>query len=58
MSEKDVSFIVRLLAEFSLFLLTRARKAEKPAENISFTLPQRTMIHDGVIFKKEDRIRW
>lgn len=47
MDEKDVSFVVRLLAEFSLFLLTRAKKAEKISEPVSPTM-KRTMIDPGI----------
>lgn len=58
MSERDVNFIVRLLAEFCLFLLTRAKKAERPTENVSFILPKRTVIDPGIIFKKEEKVKW
>jgi len=50
MTEKDVNFLVKLLAEFSLFLLMRARK-EKRLPTGGQTLipfPERRMIHGGV----------
>jgi hypothetical protein len=60
MSERDVNFAVKLLAEFCLFLLTRAKRASEEERRPLPDLPQfrRQMISPGVTFPPAYRNEW
>lgn len=58
MDNRDIGFATRLLAEFCLFLLMRAKRSEKSSESIPFVFPKREMIDQGITFPKPYKNEW